>query len=121
MGIMGRKNLRDFFTSQKCQIGPRQTVMALLSNWSVVNSIWVIALRRDETLMLPLPAGCNGSIRQALLPLSLQREINPLPVVQPCKHIVPDLVTFVVKHNPFMHAASCSILHQKSSQVTGLH
>lgn len=120
MGIMGRKNL-NFFTSQKCQIGPRQTVMALLSNWSVVNSIWVIALRRDETLMLPLPAGCNGSIRQALLPLSLQREINPLPVVQPCKHIVPDLVTFVVKHNPFMHAARCSILHQKSSQVTGLH
>lgn len=76
----------------------RQTVMALLSNWSFVNSIWVIALRRDETLMLPLPAGCNGSIRQALLPLSLQREINPPPLAQPCKHIVPDSVTFVVKH-----------------------
>lgn len=117
---MGRKNLRDFFTSQKCQIGPRQTVMALLSNWSVVNSIWVIALRRDETLMLPLPAGCNGSIRQALLPLSLQREMYPLPLAQTCKHIVPDLVTFVVKHNPFMHAARCSILHQ-ISQVTWLH
>jgi len=27
--------------------------MALLSNWSIVSSIWVIALRRDETLMLP--------------------------------------------------------------------
>lgn len=50
---MVMKNLSYSFTSQKWQAGPRQTVMALLSNWSIVSSIWVIALRRDETLMLP--------------------------------------------------------------------
>lgn len=81
----------------------------------MVNSIWVIPLRRDETLMLPLPAGCNGSIRRALLPLSLQMEINPLTLVA-CKHILPDLVTFVVKHilSCMLQGVACCIRYLKS-------
>lgn len=108
---MVRRNVRYFSTSQKWQIVPRQTVMALLSNWSIVSSIWVIALRRDETLILPLPAGCNGSIRQALLTLSLRREMNPLPVVQTYRARLGDICG---QTHPFLHTARCSTLHRIS-------